>query len=170
MLSSATLPPAYPAPLQGYCGSDALYCGADVCESGPCRKNTEPGTPAGNPFSVEIPPAGGKQNSTTDSNDTPVKKPAAEKQAGPAKPATTTKPSNTTTKPTTKPATKPATTKPAKPTKAAATQPLPAFPAELGNATTQFSWLWGQEGELWRPSGRLPDYSYAGYMGETGCR
>jgi len=26
------------------------------------------------------------------------------------------------------------------------------------------SWLWGRDGELWRPAGRLSDWSYAGYM------
>lgn len=26
------------------------------------------------------------------------------------------------------------------------------------------SWLWGRDGELWRPTGRLADWSYAGYM------
>lgn len=43
--------------------------------------------------------------------------------------------------------------------------PFPSFPAELGNATTQYSWLWGKAGELWTPASRLADWSYAGYMG-----
>ncbi|KAL4458884.1 hypothetical protein ABPG75_013749 [Micractinium tetrahymenae] len=41
---------------------------------------------------------------------------------------------------------------------------LPTFPSDLGDATTQYSWLWGREGELWSPTGRMPDYSYTGYM------
>jgi hypothetical protein len=34
---------------------------------------------------------------------------------------------------------------------------------ELAAAESETSELWGKEGELWNPSGRLPDYSYAGY-------
>lgn len=32
-----------------------------------------------------------------------------------------------------------------------------------GEKAAEHSQLWGREGELWRPDGRLPDFSYAGY-------
>lgn len=32
----------------------------------------------------------------------------------------------------------------------------------------QRSLLWGERGERWRPTGRIPDWSYAGYMGRWG--
>ena len=40
-------------------------------------------------------------------------------------------------------------------------QLLFSFGAEPTNAPT--SALWGQEGELWTPQSRLPDFSFAGY-------
>lgn len=33
--------------------------------------------------------------------------------------------------------------------------------------TKNNSLLWGENGELWDPKGRLPDYSFAGYLGEN---
>lgn len=136
--------------LQGFCGTDGLYCGASVCVSGPCRKATaakpkgrRAAKPvAGNPFAAvgAAPKPGNKTAGVTT------------KQAAVAP---------------TKPPAKPTPAKPAKPAPqptAATTTAQPVFPAELGDAATQHSWLWGREGELWRPGGRLPDYSHAGYM------
>lgn len=41
-------------------------------------------------------------------------------------------------------------------------QPTPSRPTRK---TPYFSLLWGRAGERWAPSGRLPDWSFAGYMG-----
>ncbi|KAL4423187.1 hypothetical protein ABPG77_000320 [Micractinium sp. CCAP 211/92] len=53
---------------------------------------------------------------------------------------------------------------PSPPPPSPAAQPLPPFPGNLGDSATQYSWLWGRGGELWSPPGRMPDYSYTGYM------
>jgi len=39
---------------------------------------------------------------------------------------------------------------------------LASFPA-LAAAPPRYSELWGERGEKWKPQGRLPDFSYAGY-------
>ena len=41
--------------------------------------------------------------------------------------------------------------------------PAPRLPAEPPANPAVFSQLWGRQGELWDPAGRLPDFSYAGY-------
>ena len=37
--------------------------------------------------------------------------------------------------------------------------------ADVESPTVAYSKLWGREGEVWLPAGRLPDFSFAGYRG-----
>lgn len=136
------LPPSHPPVshgLQGFCGANKAFCGKDVCVSGPCRREVTPVTP-------------------------PKPHPAGPAAPSPQVPS----PSPTVPSPSPEPSPSPADPVPPTTTGAPDAEPLPAFPAELGDAATQYSWLWGREGELWSPAGRLADWSYAGYAGEQG--
>lgn len=161
----------WPLSLQGYCSTDGLHCGASVCVSGPCRKATAPkpkGGKAAKPAAKPAQPASSNPFAAVRSGDAPkpAAKPADARRAPPPKKKQPAGPKKPAAKPANSPAAKPAPAPPVKraPQPAAATTAQPVFPAELGDATTQYSWLWGRDGELWRPGGRLPDYSHAGYM------